>query len=498
MNTNLKKLAKGKTGKLTVLCVFLVCVIVGCLVPLVVQTMGSSNKSAKPYTPDSQEGERAYVDAKYMSDSFANFTSKEADKLYFALDSEMLPYIVCIPDKKIVDYKAMQDFTFGETDVEPEAIRTYGKLVEIDDELEEMAIEEFNWFWGENVVNKSNFSDYFGEYYLDTAVKEVSGVPYLLVIVIVAAVVALLVLLQKKKGLDRIANRTFEALEAAGDVAMADEELKDIRTRHFDKIGVYLTSSYVISYKNGLIVVPLRAMTGLYGVLTDSDASLVARSAGEVETAFVTAKRSEKKMTDQVQALIKAIADQAPDLEYGLNRIRRGEDGDNSWSKNFYMVKQGGSALSVQQDMTNPDGTVVTANYGLGILGALIGALLGGALWFLVGYMGYIAGIVGFVIIYLAAFGFKKGAKVLTKPGAVIAVLISVLMIFAANYVLYAWQLTQAFEGRYTLAECLTILPKALKEYDLTREFIVDIVVGYVLSLISGFSTLRAMFAKNK
>ncbi len=498
MNTNLKKLAKGKTGKLTALCVLLVGVIVGCVVMFAVQASGSSNKSAKLYTLDSQEGERAYVDAKYMSDFFASFTDKEADKFYFALDSEMLPYIVCISDKKIGDYKAMQDFTFGETDVEPDAIRTYGKLVPIDDDLKEMAIEEFNWFWGENVVNESNFGEYFGDYYLDTAVKEVSGVPYVLVIVVVAAVVALLVLLQKKKGLDRVAGRTFEALEATGDAAMADEELKDIRTRHYDKIGAYLTANYVVSYKNGLIVVPLRAMTGLYGVLTDNEASLVARSAGENETEFVKAKRSEKKMTDQLQELIKAISDQTPDLEYGVNRVRRGENGDAGWSQNFFMVKNGGSSLSVQQDMTNPDGTVVTANYGLGILGALIGALLGGALWFIVGYMGYIAGIVGFVIIYLSAFGFKKGAKVLTKPGAVISVLISVLMIFAANYVLYAWQLTQAYEGRYTLAECLVILPKAMKAYDLTKDFIVDIVVGYVLSLIAGFSTLRAMFGKNR
>ena len=102
------------------------------------------------------------------------------------------------------------------------------------------------------------------------------------------------------------------------------------------------------------------------------------------------------------------------------------------------------------------------------------------------------------MIIYLSALGFKKGAKVLTKGGAVISVVISMLTILAANYVLYAWQLTQAFDGRFTFGECLSLLPSAMTEYDLTGSFVKDIAIGYVFTIMAAFSTLKTMFGKKK
>lgn len=48
-----------------------------------------------------------------------------------------------------------------------------------------------------------------------------------------------------------------------------------------------MTSSYLISYRNGLLVVPLSAMTGLYGVVTEKNYELVARDANEAEQTVV-------------------------------------------------------------------------------------------------------------------------------------------------------------------------------------------------------------------
>ncbi len=496
MNTTLKKMAKGKNGKQMLVNVLMVLLIVIGLFGLIGSLGG--NAKAGPYTADSDEGDRAYMDAQYASEYFAYFDSNENDKLYFLMDEEYSVYIVCISDSEIGAYADMQAFTFGETDKAPEQIRTEGTLVAIDDELMQLAIEEFNWFWGEDVVDSENCYDIFGNYYIDTAVEDVSS-DYLIFILFIVVAVVVMVWTTKKNGkVKKGSKKVLAALEANGEAALVDAELQDIRTKHFDKIGVYLTQNYLISYRNGLMVIPLTALTGLYGVVTEKNYELVIRSTDNSEQTAVQTENKVNKQWDELIALVTAISAQVPDLEYGVDCVKVDGVFEVTQIEHFFVARNTGSALEVQTEMTNPDGTVITPNYGLGILGGLIGALIGGALWVLIGRLGYIAGIAGFVIIYLSAMGFKKGAKVLTRGGAVIAVIISVVMIFVANYVLYAWMMVEAFEGRYTIGEIMAKLFPMLEEYELTGSFVKDVVIGYALSLVAAFSTLKALLGKKK
>lgn len=497
MNTNLKKLVKGKSGRTIILNVILALVIVVCVLVLVGESAGKSDSAAGPYTLDSKEGDRAYVDAQYMSEYFAFFESKESDRMYFILDKDFGAYIVCLSDKEAEKYDDLQAYTFGETNVEPEVIRTYGQLVPLDDEIMEMAIEEFNWFWGENVVTEDNFYDIFGEYYIDTAVTDVSGTSYVLIVLIAAAAVLMVVMAKKNKDVRGVAKQTMAELEANGEVDAVNAELKDASTRYFKRIGIYLTENYLISFQNGLVVANLRRLTGIYGVITEKNYALVVRDTAAAEKMVMETKNKVNKQWDELTALVAAISEQVPGLEYGANCMQVEGTVDVTHVEQFFVARKTDSAMEVQHDMSNPDGTIVNVNYGLGIVGALIGALLGGAIWFLVGYVGYIAGIVGFLIIYLSAMGFKKGAKVLTKGGAVFTIVISMLTILAANYALYAWQFAQAYEGRFTFVECLGQLPGWLKtNSEVFGGFIKDICIGYVFTLLAGFSTVKNMFGK--
>lgn len=375
-------------------------------------------------------------------------------------------------------------------------IRTCGQLVPLDDGIMELAISEFNWFWGADVITKDNFYDVFGDYYIDTALTSVSDVPYMLIVLIAVAAALMAVLWKKNSGVGSVSKQTMAELESAGLTDTVNTELQDMRTRYFKEIGVYLTENYLVSCQHGLMVVDLRHLTGIYGVITEKNYSLIVRDTAAVEKMVVETKNKVNKQWDDLTALVAGISDRVPGLEYGANGVQVEGTVDITHVEQFFVARKADSALEVQQDMTNPDGTIVNPNYGLGIVGSLIGALIGGVLWFVVGNLGYIAGIVGFLIIYLSAMGFKKGAKVLTKPGAVISVIISMLTIFAANYVLYAWQLTQAFGGRFSLGECLGMLPSAMTEYELTGSFVKDICIGYAFTLLAGFSTLKNMFGK--
>lgn len=496
MNTNLKKLANGKNGRQILLNVLMVLLIIIGVAGLVGSLSGSTE--AGPYTADSKEGDVAYVEAQYASDYFAYFEINEADKFYFVMDKDMRASIVCISDSEIGAYSDLQAFTYGETSTAPDVIRTEGMLVTIDDDLMQLAIDEFNWFWGEEVVTSQNCHEFFGDYYLDTAAESVPG-DYLIFVVLIVIAVAVLIWMAKKNGkVKNGSKRELATLTANGEAALVDAELQDIRTKQFEKIGVYLTQNYLISFRNGLMVVPLSSITGLYGVVTDKNYELVVRVASEVERAVVRTENKVNKQWDELVALVNAIAAQTADLEYGTDRVKVEGDFEITQIEHFFVARKSSSALEVQTEMTNADGTVVEVNYGLGIVGALIGALIGGVLWVVIGRLGYIAGIAGFAIIYLAAMGFKKGAKVLTRSGAVIAVIISVVMIFAANYMLYVWMMVEAFGGRYTFGEMVTGLFPMLSEYEFMGDFVKDVVIGYGLSLLAAFSTLKTLLGKNK
>lgn len=499
MNTNLKKLAKKVPVSQTLAVVFSMIAIVFGLIALVASVGMNSDESAAPYTLESKEGDRAYIEVQYASEAFAEFDAEAADKLYFMLDEEFNPYIVCISDSEMAAYAKHQAYTFGETNEMPEIIRTYGKLMPMDDDLVELAVEGFNWFWGEEVVTEENFEEIFGSYYLDTALTDVSGTSPMLILAVIAAAVLLVIMAKQNAKWKKKSRETLSELAARGETERIDSELQDMRTRYFKQIGVYLTENYLISCSKGLSVVDLRSIVGIYGVVTEKNYQLVVRDSAMLERTVVETKNKVNKQWDDLTDLVAAVSDRVAGLEYGVNGEKVEGTVDVTQLQQFFVARKTDSSLEVRQDMANPDGTIVTPNYAFGIIGAFVGALVGGIAWFLVGCVGYIAGIVGYLIIYLSAMGFKKGAKVLTKGGAVVAIILSVVMIFVANYALYAWQFTQAYEGRFTFMECLGQLGGWMKgDSEVMGGFVKDICIGYAFTALAGFSTVKNMFGNKK
>ena len=149
------------------------------------------------------------------------------------------------------------------------------------------------------------------------------------------------------------------------------------------------------------------------------------------------------------------------------------------------------------------------SNVVLGIVGALIGAALGGVVWGIVYKLGYIAGIAGFAIVAGAFKGYELLGKALDIKGVVISVLISVVMIFVAQYVSVALEVKTEYDAIYEEAvdECrmygcledheeeleefkmsftdvLEELPDLMDEADAWGDFISDLVVGYIFSIL--------------
>lgn len=135
-----------------------------------------------------------------------------------------------------------------------------------------------------------------------------------------------------------------------------------------------------------------------------------------------------------------------------------------------------------------------------GIIGALVGSLLGVALWIIIFHLGYIASLAGLAIIICALKGYEILGRSLDKKGVIITSIIALVMVFVANHM--AWtvecylEIKDYFEVSFN--ETLKWMPDLIKESDAVKEYISDLGFGYLLTLIGGVSTIINKFKQAK
>lgn len=102
----------------------------------------------------------------------------------------------------------------------------------------------------------------------------------------------------------------------------------------------------------------------------------------------------------------------------------------------------------------------ITENVSRGIIGAIIGCFLGGIVWLVLGYFGYVAYLAGLLIIFLGVFGYKKGAGTISIKGLYIVSLIAIITALLATYINWGLLLVNDYNYYFGLTgtEKVTIL----------------------------------------
>lgn len=128
-----------------------------------------------------------------------------------------------------------------------------------------------------------------------------------------------------------------------------------------------------------------------------------------------------------------------------------------------------------------------------GIVGALLGSLIGVALWVVVAQMGYISGIVGLIMALCILKGYELFGGKVNVPGMAICVVILLVMIYAASILDYAIFLHEYFPD-LTFFEMLRYTPEIIMDpyYELRTDFLKNLGIGYALSLIVAVPTMIA------
>lgn len=161
--------------------------------------------------------------------------------------------------------------------------------------------------------------------------------------------------------------------------------------------------------------------------------------------------------------------------------------------------KGSGNILDVNLTQSVP-GEQSAINRGAGLVGALLGALLGGVAWVIIGLLGYVVGWIGILIICLAVTGYKKLAKGLDKIGVVCSVIVSLIVIVGAVYMVWVCAIYGELSGtamQRTLPEVMVHLPYMLSVTDSWGNFAADLILGFALTGVAGVYYGGSLLNKN-
>ncbi|MBD5538198.1 MAG: hypothetical protein HDQ99_21650 [Lachnospiraceae bacterium] len=125
-----------------------------------------------------------------------------------------------------------------------------------------------------------------------------------------------------------------------------------------------------------------------------------------------------------------------------------------------------------------------------GLIGALGGALLGGAIWIGIGCLGFVSGWIAILIFLLAQGGYKLMNKgEIDRFGSIISVILGLVIIFPATWCISGFQVFSALNknapGHFSYFEVLGDLRLYMDRYDLWSTFYSNLAMGYLFTGIA-------------
>lgn len=136
-------------------------------------------------------------------------------------------------------------------------------------------------------------------------------------------------------------------------------------------------------------------------------------------------------------------------------------------------------------------------NRALGVLGALLGALLGGAVWVGVGLLGYIAAIAGLAIAFFAAKGYTMFKGKLDRAAVVIICVVCLVVFALAQFatmdaILIKELIANNYEPDYGgILKATFVIP--FDNSETTAAFVKDSLMGLVFLALGSWGTLRSV-----
>lgn len=134
-----------------------------------------------------------------------------------------------------------------------------------------------------------------------------------------------------------------------------------------------------------------------------------------------------------------------------------------------------------------------------GIVGAVIGAVLGGASIILLSQLGYVAAISGVILAVCTLKGYELLGGQLTTRGIIISCVLMAITPYIADRIDWAIVIAQTFadEG-VTLGMAFAAVHDVIAENDMVGDYFTSLGMVYLFVVLGAFGTLKGLFNKKK
>ncbi len=151
-----------------------------------------------------------------------------------------------------------------------------------------------------------------------------------------------------------------------------------------------------------------------------------------------------------------------------------------------------------QRNLNAPALEVKGENIVLGIVGAVLGALVGAALIVILDKIGYVASISGVVMAYLSLFLYTKFAGKLSVKGIIVCIVIMIITVFVTEWLLYSFAFYKELKPYgYTLGDIVKGLPRLLELGEIKGNFITNILMLYGFTALGAIPQIKSFTAGN-
>ena len=200
-----------------------------------------------------EEGVYSCVNVTAIPYVFAETSTNEMENKYYFIRDDNYFYIAYL------DYKTFSSLNHESIEDNPVAI--CGMTSSIESNIKRLAIEVYNRDMESEVVNDSNFNNYFGGVYLDV-VADVNDITVQICLAIITGVFAIIIgaitIVFKTKTKKFIKNVTAEEWQ------QINNEIESSDTKYYKQAKIYLTKNYLIDFSNCLYAVKYSDIVWLY------------------------------------------------------------------------------------------------------------------------------------------------------------------------------------------------------------------------------------------
>jgi hypothetical protein len=140
-----------------------------------------------------------------------------------------------------------------------------------------------------------------------------------------------------------------------------------------------------------------------------------------------------------------------------------------------------------------------SSHYGIGLIGALIGATIGSFVWILIGYMGFYASIAGYAIAYASFYGYSLVKGLNSKIGVAINIFSIIFALFLAEYIGITLQILKEYPD-VSITQYIYATPTLFSNQEFLSSIIPNLALGLLFAGLGSYKIICSMLenAKNR